>query len=78
LGHANEAYTIATANSYGWKWTGQWVVCEFCALAKSKQKSIKKFNSSPVEKLGERAHLHGHQLHPSCWSWWLKILVFVG
>ena len=57
LGHASEAYTKATARSYGWKWTGHWVVCEFCALAKSKQKSLKKINSSPVEKSGERIYL---------------------
>jgi hypothetical protein len=29
------------------------VVCEFCAVAKSKQKATKKINSSPVEKPGE-------------------------
>ena len=54
LGHAYEAYTKATAKSYGWKWTCEWMVCEHCALGKSKQKALVKLNSSPVEKVGAR------------------------
>jgi hypothetical protein len=50
LGHAGEAYTKATAMSYGWKWTEHCVVCEFCATAKSKQKAIKKINFLLREK----------------------------
>ena len=57
FGHANEAYTKATATSYGWQWTGTWEVCEFCALAKSKQKVLVKLNTSPVEKSGGRIYL---------------------
>jgi hypothetical protein len=26
VGHAGEAYTKATAEVHGWKWTGQWFV----------------------------------------------------
>ena len=33
------------------------MVCEFCAMAKSKQKAIKKINTSPVEKPGERIYM---------------------
>jgi hypothetical protein len=37
LKHAGDAYTKATAKNYGWKWTGQWMVCKCYAVAKSKQ-----------------------------------------
>jgi hypothetical protein len=57
LGHANEAYTKATALSHGWKCTGRWIVCEYCALGKSKQKTLSKANTSPAESAGERLYL---------------------
>ena len=57
LGHVNEAYTKATAHCYGWKWTGKWIVCEDCALGKSKQKNLSKINTSPAGSAGERLYL---------------------
>jgi hypothetical protein len=57
LGHGGKVDTRATAKSYGWNWTGQWMVCEFCAMEKSKQKPLKKISSSPVEKSEEQIYM---------------------
>ena len=49
LGHPNEQITRATAKAFGIKLTGKFQKCEDCAVAKARQKNVKKVPSKKAK-----------------------------
>ena len=54
LGHPNEQITRATAKAFGIKLTGKFQKCEDCAIAKARQKNVKKVPSKKAKNAGGR------------------------
>jgi len=54
FGHYNEAYIRSTCNTLGWEVTGKMKVCEACALAKAKAKSVSKSTAEVAKRPGMR------------------------
>jgi hypothetical protein len=46
-----------TARMYGFKFTGQFEICEDCAIAKSRQMNVNKVCSGSSKILGERLYV---------------------
>ena len=57
LGHPNERITRTTAKAFGIKLTGKFQKCEDCAIAKARQKNVKKIPSKKAKHPGGRISL---------------------
>ena len=57
IGHANEVTTKKTASFYGLTLTGDFQPCENCAMAKSRQKNVKKMTEITVTAPGELLYM---------------------
>ena len=57
LGHPNEQITRTTAKVFGIKLTSKFQKCEDCAIAKARQKNVKKIPSKKAKHPGGQINL---------------------